>query len=116
MSSPGLQGLRPWMIQRLSAVFIAVFIVYIFIVLMTNNPLNAADWAVWIAIPYNKIFIGLFLVALLWHAWIGIRDIVLDYVPNVVARLLVLTLVGSTLIGSGLWGFKALLMVYINEY
>lgn len=112
MSSPGLQGLRPWIIQRITAVFMAVFIVYIFIVLMTNNPLNSADWAAWVATPYNNIFIGLFLVAVLWHAWIGIRDIVLDYVPNVVARLLVLTLFGCTLIGSGLWGFKALFMVF----
>jgi len=114
MSSPGLQGLRPWIIQRVSAVFMAVFFVYILIVLMTNNPLNTADWASWVAVPYNNIFIGLFLVAVLWHAWIGIRDIVLDYVPNVVGRLLVLTLFGSTLIGSGLWGLKALFMVFIK--
>ncbi len=114
MSSPGLQGLRPWIIQRVSAVFIAVFVIYIFIVLMTNNPLNANDWANWVARPYNNLFIGLALIATLWHAWIGIRDIVLDYVPNVVGRLLVLTLVGCTLIGSGLWGFKALFMVLIK--
>jgi len=114
MSSPGLQGLRPWIIQRISAFFIAVFIVYIFIVLVTDNPLNTNDWATWVALPYNNIFIGLFLIAVIWHAWIGIRDIVLDYVPNVVARLLVLTLVGCTLLGSGLWGFKALFMVFIK--
>jgi len=114
MSSPGLQGLRPWMIQRVSAVFIAVFVLYVFFVVLFSSPLNATDWAGWVARPYNNIFIGLFLFAVLWHAWIGVRDIILDYVPNVIGRLLVLTLVGSTLIGSGLWGFKALLMVYIK--
>jgi len=114
MSSPGLQGLRPWIIQRISAVFMTVFVVYISIVLMTNNPLNSADWSAWVAIPYNNIFIGLFLISVLWHAWIGIRDIVLDYVPNVVGRLLVLTLFGGALLGSGLWGFKALFMVFIK--
>jgi len=114
MSSPGLQGLRPWIIQRVSAVFIGVFLLYIFAVLLIDNPLNSSDWAAWVAIPYNNIFIGLFLVAVLWHAWIGIRDIILDYVPNVVGRLLGLTLVGCTLTGSGLWGFKALFMVLIK--
>lgn len=114
MSSPGLQGLRPWIIQRISAVFIAVFFIYILFVVFMNNPLNAQDWSAWVATPYNNLFIGLFLIAMLWHAWIGIRDIILDYVPNVVGRLLVLTLVGSTLIGSGLWGFKALFMVFIK--
>lgn len=114
MSSPGLQGLRPWIIQRVSAVFIGIFLLYISVVVIVDNPVNASDWAAWVAIPYNNIFIGLFLVAVLWHAWIGIRDIILDYVPNVVGRLLVLTLLGCTLLGSGLWGFKALLMVFIK--
>jgi len=114
MSSPGLQGLRPWIIQRVSAVFIGVFFIYIFLVVLIDNPFNANDWAAWVATPYNNIFIGLSLIAILWHAWIGIRDIVLDYVPNVVGRLLVLTLVGCTLTGSGLWGLKALFMVLIK--
>jgi len=114
MSSPGLQGLRPWIIQRVSAVFIAVYIVYLAAVLLLFNPLNENDWAAWVAAPYNNILLGLFIIATLWHAWIGIRDIILDYVPNVVGRLLVLTLVAGTLIGSGLWGFKALFMVLIK--
>lgn len=114
MSSPGLQGLRPWIIQRISALFIALFVIYIFLVLLLNNPLNSHDWASWVATPYNNISIALFLIAVLWHAWIGIRDIILDYIPNIVGRLLVLTLVGSTLVGSGLWGFKALFMVVIK--
>ena len=114
MSSPGLQGLRPWIIQRVSAVFIAAVIVYIVGVLLLCDPLNENDWAAWVATPYNNILIGLFIIAILWHTWIGIRDIILDYVPNVVGRLLVLTLVAGTLIGSGLWGFKALFMVLIK--
>ena len=114
MSSPGLQGLRPWIIQRVSAVFIGVFLLYIFVVLITHSPLNVNDWSEWVSEPYNNILIGLFLIAVLWHAWIGIRDIILDYVPNVVGRLLVLTLLGCTLMGSGIWGFKALFMVFIK--
>ncbi|VAW69165.1 hypothetical protein MNBD_GAMMA10-3329 [hydrothermal vent metagenome] len=111
MSSPGLQGLRPWMIQRVSAVYIGFYIVYLVVLFAIDSPLNANDWAHWVATPYNSIAIALFLIAVLWHAWIGVRDIVLDYVPNVVARLLVLTLTGGVIIGSGLWGMKALFML-----
>ncbi len=114
MSSPGLQGLRPWIIQRISAAFIALFILYIVLTLFISNPLNENDWALWVAIPYNNIFIGLTLTALLWHVWIGVRDIILDYIPNVVGRLFTLTVVASVLLGSGLWAFKALLMVLIK--
>lgn len=114
MSAPGLQGLRPWIIQRITAVYIALYIIYFSLLLLIANPVNQADWLAWVATPYNNIAIGLFLLAVLWHAWIGVRDIVLDYVPNVVGRLLVLTGVACVLLGSGLWGLKALFMVAIK--
>lgn len=112
MSAPGLQGLRPWIIQRISAVFIAVFVVYVALTIIFANPLNENDWANWVAWPGNNIAIGLFLVALLWHAWIGVRDIVLDYIHNVVTRMLILTIFGSIIVGSGFWGIKALYSVF----
>jgi len=114
MSSPGLQGLRPWIIQRVSAVYIALYVFYFAALLFINNPVNAQDWVNWAAAPFNNIALGLFLVAVLWHAWIGVRDIVLDYVPNVVSRLVVLTGVGCVILGSALWGLKALFMVAIK--
>jgi len=114
MSSPGLQGLRPWIIQRVSAVYITLYIIFFTLVVFINNPVNAENWSSWVAMPFNNIALGLFLIAVLWHAWIGVRDIVLDYVPNVVSRLVVLTTVGCIILGSGLWGFKALFMVAIK--
>ena len=111
MSAPGLQGLRPWIIQRISAVVITVFIFYFTIALLINNPLTENDWSMWVAQPINNIGLGLFLLAILWHAWIGIRDVVLDYIHNVVIRMLVLTLVVAVLLGSGFWGIKTLFQV-----
>lgn len=114
MSSPGLQGLRPWIIQRVSAVYIALFVVYFFVLMLVNNPFHETQWSNWVAAPFNNISLGLFLFAVLWHAWIGVRDIVLDYVPNVIGRLIVLTGVACVLLGSGMWGFKALFMLVIK--
>lgn len=114
MSSPGLQGLRPWIIQRVSAVYIALFVIYIFLVMLIKAPLDFTSWSSWVASPINNVAIGLFLIALLWHAWIGVRDIVLDYVPNVIGRLVVLTIVLCIVIGSGLLGFKALFLQVIH--
>lgn len=110
MSAPGLQGLRPWIIQRISAVIIALFIIYFALTLLFFNPLTVADWPGWVASPFNNIGLGLFLVAVLWHAWIGVRDVVLDYIHNVVIRMLALTIVGSVLVGSGFWGIKTLFL------
>jgi len=111
MSAPGLQGLRPWIIQRLTAIYIAVFIIYFAVSLLSIDVINASEWRNWVSSPVNTVSLGLFLLATLWHAWVGVRDVILDYFPNVVARLLVLSLVAAVLLGSLLWGLKALLLI-----
>ena len=112
MSAPGLQGLRPWIIQRITAVYIAVFVIYFAATLLVANPFVSFDsWNKWVAYPGNNIALGLFWIALLWHAWIGVRDVVLDYVPSVVSRMLVLTIFASLLVGSGLWGLRTLFLI-----
>ena len=115
MSTPGLQGLRPWIIQRISAAYIAVFCIYFPVVLFMKSPLTAQSWHDWVASPINNIALGLFLVALLWHAWVGIRDVILDYVFNVVVRMIALTLLAVMLLGTAYWGFRVLVLVQIGQ-
>lgn len=115
MSAPGLQGLRPWIIQRISAVILAAFIIYFTLVLLFANPLTETEWSQWVARPENNIGLGLFLFAILWHAWIGIRDVVLDYIYNVVMRMFVLTAVAAVLLGSGFWGVRSLFLVVVHS-
>ena len=79
MSAPGLQGLRPWIIQRISAVYIAVFIVYFTLSILSIDVMSATLWHGWVRSPVNSVSLGLFLLAILWHAWVGIRDVILDY-------------------------------------
>ena len=114
MSAPGLQGLRPWIFQRITAVYIAVFVVYFSATFYFVEPFSIESWSRWVAWPGNNVGIGMFIIAVLWHAWIGIRDVVLDYVPNVVSRMLVLTLVATILVCSGFWGFRGLILVFIK--
>lgn len=114
MSAPGLQGLRPWIMQRISAVVIVLSMIYFSGCLLLADAMSAGAWFSWVAHPFNNIVLGLFLVAVIWHAWIGVRDVVLDYLPNVMARILALSLVGLVLLGTALWGLKALFMVAIK--
>lgn len=115
MSAQGLQGLRPWIIQRISAVYIAIFSIYFPVVLFIKSPFTAQSWHDWVAHPLNNIALGLLLVALLWHAWIGIRDVILDYVFNLVVRIIALTLVATVVMGTGYWGFRALVQVQFGS-
>jgi succinate dehydrogenase / fumarate reductase membrane anchor subunit len=105
-----LHGLRPWLIQRLSAVYLALFLVYIGLTFATTGSFDYQHWRDWLFHPVNIVAVGLFVIALLLHAWVGMRDIILDYVHNTLVRMLALTLVIVVLIGSGLWSAKILLL------
>jgi succinate dehydrogenase / fumarate reductase membrane anchor subunit len=105
-----LHGLRPWLIQRVSAVYIALFVIYIGFTLATAGDIDYRGWQAWLFHPVNIIAVGLFVIALLLHAWIGMRDIILDYVHNTLIRMMALTLVIVVLISSGLWSAKILLL------
>lgn len=107
-------GLRSWLLQRLSAVYMALFIIYVVVYFLLRAPSSHSAWQSWLSHPAVSVASAGFLLALLLHAWIGMRDVVLDYVHPVAARLLVLTLIAIALLGCGLWGLRVLLLAAIG--
>lgn len=105
-----LHGLGPWLIQRISAVYITLFFIYVGYTLATASEIGYRQWYDWLSHPLNTIATGLFVIALLLHAWVGVRDIVLDYVHNTLVRMTAFTLVIVVLIASGIWCAKILLL------
>jgi succinate dehydrogenase / fumarate reductase membrane anchor subunit len=115
MSLYVLEGLRPWVIQRVSAVYIVMFILYATFCFftadtVTDKTLAYESWKGWLYNPFNTSVSGIFVIALLFHAWIGMRDVVLDYVHNIMLRIFILGTLVGILIGSGLWVFRILLL------
>lgn len=101
-------GLRAWLWQRLSAVYLLGFTAYAAIRLGTCPPQSYDEWHAWMAAPFVALATALFFGALLIHAWVGVRDVIIDYVHALSARLALLALTALGLIGAGLWALKAL--------
>ena len=106
-----LEGLKPWVIQRVSAVYISLFLLYVFYALATIDVVSYAAWHDWLFQPFNSIASGLFVGAILFHAWIGMRDVVLDYVHNIMWRIFVLAMIMSVLLASGMWVIR---IIFLN--
>lgn len=102
------QGLRAWLWQRVSAVYMTVYLVYFGVHLTVAPPRSYGAWHDWMAGPVVTMATALFLGALLIHAWVGIRDVILDYAHSLALRLTLLTIAALGLIGSGLWMLKTL--------
>jgi succinate dehydrogenase / fumarate reductase, membrane anchor subunit len=114
MSLYVLEGLRPWVIQRVSAVYIVLFIIYAVSSFFTADVIAYESWKSWLYHPFNTTVVGIFVIALLFHTWIGMRDVVLDYVHNIMLRIFILAMLMGVLLGCGLWVFRILLLSVVG--
>lgn len=108
------KGLQAWFLQRASAVFMAFYIIYCVCYFGVTELLTYQMWLTWFSHPVMNIATGLFFVQLVIHAWVGMRDIILDYMPNDVLRLFTLTCIGFFLISSSLGMLRILLSLSFN--
>jgi succinate dehydrogenase / fumarate reductase membrane anchor subunit len=98
-----LGGMKPWLIQRLSAVFMLVFIVFALAHFLLDPPRSYEAWRSWVTGPGVSVAAVLFVTALLTHAWVGLRDVILDYVAPLAARITALALLAAALLASAAW-------------
>lgn len=111
MSLRASSGLGAWTLQRFSAIYMAIFASYILIQLATSDEITYQAWITWIGHPFNNIAVGLFILSLLGHAWVGSRDIILDYVKPFYFRMLKLTITAFLLVAMGIWALSVLIKV-----
>jgi succinate dehydrogenase / fumarate reductase membrane anchor subunit len=104
-----MSGLKSWLLQRVSAVYLAGFLVYFLFAMMASPPRSYADWHGWMSSSAMSLATALFFVALLAHAWVGIRDVMLDYIKPFSLRLALLVLLAVGLVVMALWAIRILL-------
>ncbi len=98
-----LSGTRAWLWQRLSAVYLLAFTIYVLVKLAFAAPQNYDAWRGWLSGGGTEVAVLLFFVALLLHAWIGLRDVVIDYVHPLGLRVAVLGAVALGELALGVW-------------
>lgn len=105
-----LTGLRAWLVQRLTAVYLLGFILFLLAHLSRDAPASFEAWRSWVLSPGVRVVWVLFFVALLLHAWVGVRDVILDYVHSLAVRLALLAVVAAGLLAAGVWMLEILLV------
>jgi len=80
-------GLKEWIIQRITAIVMVVFTVVLLVDYCVTGGNGYAAWSSLFSNQFMKLLTLLALLSLFYHAWIGIRDIWMDYVKPVSIRL-----------------------------
>ena len=96
-------GTGTWLVQRASAVLLALALPGLAIYVLTALPLDFAGWQALFAPLWLRVLILLTAAALALHAWVGMRDIFMDYVRSTGLRLVLYLAVIVTLAGSVAW-------------
>ncbi len=96
-------GLRDWLLQRLTAALMATYTVLVLALACWKAPASYADWKAIFSGGLVRVCTMVFMAALLYHAWVGMRDILMDYVKPALARLALETAVGVVLLGYLVW-------------
>lgn len=101
-------GFRDWLAQRVTAGVMAVYSVVFVIAYAAAGPADHAAWRAFFSQGWLRLATLLFFASLCYHAWIGMRDILMDYIKPVWLRLLLQVLVILTLAGYAGWAVQIL--------
>lgn len=101
-------GLKDWLAQRITAVVMAAFTLLMVVVLLASGPITYGSWKGLFSNGWMRFASLLFVVSMLLHAWVGVRDIIMDYVKPVSLRLGLHVLVIMALVGYAGWAVQIL--------
>ncbi|AKM01981.1 succinate dehydrogenase, hydrophobic membrane anchor protein [Burkholderia stabilis] len=85
-------GLRDWLAQRITATIMAVYTVILLVLFFGAHDFSYEGWASIFSAQWMKLATFVMLLSLFYHAWVGVRDIWMDYVKPVGVRLLLQSL------------------------
>jgi succinate dehydrogenase / fumarate reductase membrane anchor subunit len=101
-------GLRDWLTQRVTAVVIILFTACLLVAVAWQPTLDYGSWkSIW-SNSIARLVALLAFVGLLLHAWIGVRNVFMDYIKPTGLRLTLQVLVILALLFYGAWSVQIL--------
>ncbi|MEO7546812.1 MAG: succinate dehydrogenase, hydrophobic membrane anchor protein [Ramlibacter sp.] len=102
-------GLRDWLSQRVTAGVMALFTFTVLAqVLFSRGPMGYDKWAGIFASQWMKVLTFSVIASLLYHVWVGMRDVWMDYVKPVWLRLTLQIFTIVWLVGCAGWAVQVL--------
>ena len=101
-------GLRDWIGQRASAMVMAIYTLIFGVKALMLPALTSENWRGLFSGGFMKFATFLFFVSLFYHAWVGVRDIFMDYIKPTGVRLALHVIVIVLLVGYLGWAVQVL--------
>lgn len=105
-SATGLtgSGSRDWVVQRFSAVILAIYSVVLVGFFLTHGNMDFYEWSAFMNSLPMRLFSLLAIIALAGHAWVGIWTVLTDYIKSGGLRLILQALMIAAILVYLFWG------------
>ena len=103
-------GLRDWLSQRITALVITLYTLLVIVIMFARGgePVDYGAWRSLFDRGWFRVISFVFLLAVYYHAWVGVRNILMDYIKPAGWRLSLQTIVICVLIGYMGWTIEVL--------
>jgi succinate dehydrogenase / fumarate reductase, membrane anchor subunit len=101
-------GFLDWLSQRVTAVLMALFTLVLLVQLLLPGPLGYERWAGIFASQWMKVLTFVVILSMAYHAWVGMRDVWMDYIKPVGLRLTMQVATIAWLVGCTGWAVQVL--------
>lgn len=105
---PGHNGVSDWIIQRISAVILTLYVVFLLGVFLFSGKIDFLFWKQLFSCWLVQLFTFVALLSLILHAWVGIWTVLTDYIPSAYWRFSLEVLLILSLFVYLIWGVKIL--------
>ncbi len=115
VTSFGRSGLYDWLIQRVGAVVMAAYVIFLAVYIALNPDLTYEQWSALFGQLWVRVFSFVTLLSFISHAWIGLWAVLTDYLTErmmgskaTVLRIFAQMLLGGVAITYLIWGIEIL--------
>ncbi|MBP6344807.1 succinate dehydrogenase, hydrophobic membrane anchor protein [Neisseriaceae bacterium CLB008] len=100
-------GLRDWLMQRITAVLMIIYTVLL-VLFLVAMPQDFTSWQAFFTQTWVRVFTQVTFIAVVLHAWVGIRDLWMDYFQSAALRLFLHTATIVWLVGCFVYSVKVI--------
>ncbi|KFD17807.1 MULTISPECIES: succinate dehydrogenase membrane anchor subunit [Tatumella] len=104
VSALGRNGIHDWLLLRGAAIVIALYVLFILGFFVFSGPLTFEVWRGFFALTFTRVFTLLTLFSVLIHGWIGMWQVLTDYVKNIALRLVLQGVIVLALLTYAIYG------------
>jgi succinate dehydrogenase / fumarate reductase membrane anchor subunit len=101
-------GFKDWLSQRVTATLMALFTVALIVQVLMPGAMDYDKWAGIFSSNWMKTLTFVVIISLLYHVWVGMRDIWMDYIKPVGVRLGLQVFTLAWLVGCAGWAIQVL--------